>query len=211
MTISNELIRYFCPCKSNHRPPAAFFPDHPLRFRLSLRRERLHRLAVRGDRAGRHHSRGRLERRTCRRPKSPSWVFGVFFVNGLITILFCWLYRQPLAFFWTIPGTVLVGPVADTPHLSARWSAPIYATGAADARPRPDGLGAAGHGPRPDADRDGHGRRRVPAFWPRPRPGALRRRRNSRTDGRCLARAVIAAWRWAGASAHHRRACGRRG
>ncbi|WP_366526201.1 benzoate/H(+) symporter BenE family transporter [Bradyrhizobium sp.] len=38
-----------------------------------------------------------------------SWIFGVFFVNGLITILFCWLYRQPLAFFWTIPGTVLVG------------------------------------------------------------------------------------------------------
>jgi benzoate membrane transport protein len=39
-----------------------------------------------------------------------SWIFGVFFINGLITILFCWLYRQPLAFFWTIPGTVLVGP-----------------------------------------------------------------------------------------------------
>jgi benzoate membrane transport protein len=38
-----------------------------------------------------------------------SWIFGVFFVNGLITILFCRLYRQPLAFFWTIPGTVLVG------------------------------------------------------------------------------------------------------
>jgi benzoate membrane transport protein len=38
-----------------------------------------------------------------------SWIFGVFFINGLITVLFCWLYRQPLAFFWTIPGTVLVG------------------------------------------------------------------------------------------------------
>ena len=38
-----------------------------------------------------------------------SWIFGVFFINGAITILFCWLYRQPLAFFWTIPGTVLVG------------------------------------------------------------------------------------------------------
>ena len=38
-----------------------------------------------------------------------SWIFGAFFINGLITILFCWLYRQPLAFFWTIPGTVLVG------------------------------------------------------------------------------------------------------
>jgi benzoate membrane transport protein len=39
-----------------------------------------------------------------------SWIFGVFFINGIITILFCWLYRQPLAFFWTIPGTVLIGP-----------------------------------------------------------------------------------------------------
>ncbi len=38
-----------------------------------------------------------------------SWIFGVFFVNGLITILFCAFYREPLAFFWTIPGTVLVG------------------------------------------------------------------------------------------------------
>ena len=38
-----------------------------------------------------------------------SWIFGVFFFNGLITILFCRQYRQPLAFFWTIPGTVLVG------------------------------------------------------------------------------------------------------
>jgi len=39
-----------------------------------------------------------------------SWLFGAFFLNGLLTILGCWLYRQPLAFFWTIPGTVLVGP-----------------------------------------------------------------------------------------------------
>jgi benzoate membrane transport protein len=39
-----------------------------------------------------------------------SWIFGVFFINGLISMLLCWLYRQPLAFFWTIPGTVLVGP-----------------------------------------------------------------------------------------------------
>ena len=31
-------------------------------------------------------------------------------------ILFSWLYRQPLAFFWTIPGTVLVGP--SLTHLS---------------------------------------------------------------------------------------------
>ena len=45
-----------------------------------------------------------------------SWIFGVFFINGWISILFCWLYRQPLAFFWTIPGTVLVGPALA--HLS---------------------------------------------------------------------------------------------
>jgi benzoate membrane transport protein len=45
-----------------------------------------------------------------------SWVFGVFFLNGVLTVLACWLYRQPLAFFWTIPGTVLVGPALG--HLS---------------------------------------------------------------------------------------------
>jgi benzoate membrane transport protein len=39
-----------------------------------------------------------------------SWLFGAFFINGLISIAFCFAYRQPLAFFWTIPGTVLVGP-----------------------------------------------------------------------------------------------------
>ena len=39
-----------------------------------------------------------------------SWVFGAFFLNGVLTVVACWLYRQPLAFFWTIPGTVLVGP-----------------------------------------------------------------------------------------------------
>lgn len=39
-----------------------------------------------------------------------SWIFGVFCINGLISLLFCWLYREPLGFAWTIPGTVLVGP-----------------------------------------------------------------------------------------------------
>jgi benzoate membrane transport protein len=39
-----------------------------------------------------------------------SWIFGAFCLNGVLTIVACWLYRQPLAFFWTIPGTVLVGP-----------------------------------------------------------------------------------------------------
>ena len=39
-----------------------------------------------------------------------SWIFGAFCLNGVLTVVACWLYRQPLAFFWTIPGTVLVGP-----------------------------------------------------------------------------------------------------
>jgi benzoate membrane transport protein len=45
-----------------------------------------------------------------------SWLFGVFFINGLISIAFCWLYRQPLTFLWTIPGMVLVGTALG--HLS---------------------------------------------------------------------------------------------
>jgi benzoate membrane transport protein len=52
-----------------------------------------------------------------------SWIFGSFFINGLITLLFCTLYRQPLVFFWTIPGTVLVGPALG--HL--RWAEVIGA------------------------------------------------------------------------------------
>lgn len=57
-----------------------------------------------------------------------SWIFGVFFINGLISILMCGLYRQPLAFFWTIPGTVLVGPALA--HLSfAEVIGAFYATG----------------------------------------------------------------------------------
>ncbi|UCE32304.1 MAG: benzoate/H(+) symporter BenE family transporter [Burkholderiales bacterium] len=39
-----------------------------------------------------------------------SWIFGAFAINGLLGVAFSWLYRQPLVFFWTIPGTVLVGP-----------------------------------------------------------------------------------------------------
>jgi benzoate membrane transport protein len=47
-----------------------------------------------------------------------SWIFGIFFLNGILTVLACWAYRQPLAFFWTIPGTVLVGPALA--HLTFR-------------------------------------------------------------------------------------------
>lgn len=45
-----------------------------------------------------------------------SWLFGAFFFPGLISIGFSLVYRQPLVFFWTIPGAVLVG--ASLPHLT---------------------------------------------------------------------------------------------
>jgi benzoate membrane transport protein len=45
-----------------------------------------------------------------------SWIFGSFFLNGLISIGFCLAWRQPLVFFWSIPGAVLVGPALG--HLS---------------------------------------------------------------------------------------------
>jgi len=39
-----------------------------------------------------------------------SWIFTCFFVNGLLTIAASIWLRLPLVFFWTIPGTVLMGP-----------------------------------------------------------------------------------------------------
>jgi benzoate membrane transport protein len=45
-----------------------------------------------------------------------SWIFGAFFLNSLLTIACSLAYRQPLVFFWTIPGAVLVGPALS--HLS---------------------------------------------------------------------------------------------
>ena len=57
-----------------------------------------------------------------------SWLFGAFFLNGLISLAFCWIYRQPLVFFWTIPGAVLVGQALD--HLSfAEVIGAYHATG----------------------------------------------------------------------------------
>lgn len=38
-----------------------------------------------------------------------SWVFGAFFINGLLTVLLSWRWREPLCLFWTIPGSVLAG------------------------------------------------------------------------------------------------------
>jgi benzoate membrane transport protein len=58
-----------------------------------------------------------------------SWLFGCFFINGVISLAFCLAYRQPLVFFWTIPGTVLVGQALD--HLSfAQVIGAYWATGA---------------------------------------------------------------------------------
>ncbi len=58
-----------------------------------------------------------------------SWIFGAFAVNGLLSMLLCWGYRQPLVLFWTIPGTVLVGPALA--HLSfAEVVGAYFATGA---------------------------------------------------------------------------------
>lgn len=58
-----------------------------------------------------------------------SWVFGVFFINGLITLVMSWRFRSPLGFAWTIPGTVLVGPALQ--HLSfAEVVGAFYATSA---------------------------------------------------------------------------------
>lgn len=57
-----------------------------------------------------------------------SWIFAAFAVNGVLTIIASLLYRMPLAFFWTIPGTVLVGPALN--HLSfAEVIGAFYATG----------------------------------------------------------------------------------
>src|SRR5215510_10894109 len=58
-----------------------------------------------------------------------SWLFGCYFINGAISLAFCLIYRQPLVFLWTIPGTVLVGQALD--HLSfAQVIGAYYATGA---------------------------------------------------------------------------------
>jgi benzoate membrane transport protein len=45
-----------------------------------------------------------------------SWIFAAFFINGLMSIGFSIVYRQPLVFLWSIPGAVLLGPALG--HLS---------------------------------------------------------------------------------------------
>ena len=56
-----------------------------------------------------------------------SWVFGVFFFNGLITIAMSWWYRDAAGLCLDHPGTVLVGPALQ--HLSfAEVIGAFYAT-----------------------------------------------------------------------------------
>jgi benzoate membrane transport protein len=58
-----------------------------------------------------------------------SWLFGAFLLNGLISLVFCLVYRQPLVFLWTIPGTILVGQALE--HFSfPQVIGTYYATGA---------------------------------------------------------------------------------
>jgi benzoate membrane transport protein len=45
-----------------------------------------------------------------------SWIFGGYFLNSFISILFSIAYRQPLVFLWSIPGAVIIGPALG--HLS---------------------------------------------------------------------------------------------
>lgn len=41
--------------------------------------------------------------------ETSSWIFGAFLGNGILTLLLTYFYRSPQAYFWTIPGTVIVG------------------------------------------------------------------------------------------------------
>lgn len=41
--------------------------------------------------------------------QTSSWIFGAFLGNGLLTLWLSYMYRSPQAYFWTIPGTVIVG------------------------------------------------------------------------------------------------------
>ena len=45
-----------------------------------------------------------------------SWIFAAFVLNSAISAGFSLVYRQPLVFLWSIPGSVLVGPALG--HLS---------------------------------------------------------------------------------------------
>jgi benzoate membrane transport protein len=38
-----------------------------------------------------------------------SWIFSIYFIGGVLTVLLSLYYRQPVAFAFSIPGAVLVG------------------------------------------------------------------------------------------------------
>jgi benzoate membrane transport protein len=87
-----------------------------------------------------------------------SWIFAAFAVNGILTVLMSAVFRQPLAFFWTIPGTVLVGAALQTLGFAEVIGAYLL-TGRPVAGAGADGLGQTDHGPAADADCDGYGGR----------------------------------------------------
>lgn len=45
-----------------------------------------------------------------------SWIFGAYGLSGVLSLYFCWRYRQPLGMAWTIPGALLLPSALD--HLS---------------------------------------------------------------------------------------------
>src|SRR4029453_3499688 len=87
----------------------AFTPPSGGGLRQCLRRQRARRVHFR-----RLRTRGVILTVAPRGGLEPSdvasWLFGGFLMNGLISIAFSWLYREPLVLLWSIPGTVLVGP-----------------------------------------------------------------------------------------------------
>ncbi|WIM67186.1 benzoate/H(+) symporter BenE family transporter [Corynebacterium breve] len=48
--------------------------------------------------------------------QTSSWVMGALLGNGFVTLITSYFYRSPMAYYWTIPGTVLVGDALT--HLS---------------------------------------------------------------------------------------------
>ena len=55
------------------------------------------------------------------------WIFAAFGIGGLLTVVLSCIYRQPLAFAWTMPGAALLIPALD--HVSFCL---LYTSDAAD-------------------------------------------------------------------------------
>ena len=85
-----------------------------------------------------------------------SWVFAILFSGGAATVFMSLLYRQPLGFAWSIPGTVLLGPSLQ--HLSFPEVVGAFFT-SGYSRPRPGCHRdcAPDHGGGPVAHCHGHG------------------------------------------------------